>query len=110
MYFKEKEYGPWPSAACLALSLFGLIPAIAVAPSQPAAVIWIDIYLFSLVFFFRALKRLQKWNFENRKGETTFQFRAAPGTVKAWVITFGAASGIAYLSAIAPLARAYICG
>jgi hypothetical protein len=110
LYFNEKEYGPWPSAVSGALCALGLIPTYAVVPSQPAAVLCIDIHLFGLVFLFRAFKRLQKWNFENRRGETTFQFRAAPTDVKAWIIVCGAVSFIALVSAIAPLARKYICG
>lgn len=110
LIFEEVKYGPWPSVTCLALSGFSLIPALFAAPRQPAAVIWTDVYLIGLVFLFRAFKRLQKWNFVNREGQTTLQIRSAPGDIQAWTYVWSAFSLFFYLLAIAPLARTYICG
>src|SRR5262249_18394873 len=51
LLFNEKEYGPWPSALCVVLVLLALRPIFAKAAERKAAeVIWIDIYLFGVVF------------------------------------------------------------
>jgi hypothetical protein len=102
---KEKEYGPWPSIVCAVLSALALLPMAAVTTSHLICVLVIDMYLLGLVFLFRALKRLQKWNNAHRPEQTTLQLRAAPTHIKAWVFGCGGVSAVIYLISVVPLAR-----
>lgn len=110
LIFREVKYGPWPSVACLSFCALVLVPAHLVAPHQPVAVIWVDLYLVSLVFLFRAFKRLQKWNHVHLADQTTLQLLAAPVKIRAWVYVWCVISLFSFVWAIAPLARRYVCG
>lgn len=63
-----------------------------------SSVICVDVYLLGLVFLFRALKRLQKWNNNESPEQSTFRYSAAPLDIRGWVIGCVAFSILALLA------------
>ena len=81
----SKKYGAGPSVICalLAAGAFGI--AAVKGSSNVRAVIFIDAYLFVVIYLFRAIKRLQKWVATHHDSISLENYRHAPSVLWKWV-------------------------
>jgi hypothetical protein len=82
----SKKYGPGPSLGCAFLAAGALAIAFVKGSSNVYSVIFIDLYLFVLIYFFRANKRLQKWVATQHGSFTVENYKKAPSVLWKWTV------------------------